>query len=86
MAPAENQPVRASDLAALTLELKLVNESLWQIEDHLRDSERQKDFGAPFVELARSVYKTNDRRSAIKKQINDLLGSRLSEEKVYAPY
>jgi hypothetical protein len=76
----------SSELAALTRELKLVNESLWQIEDHLRDSERLKDFGAPFVELARSVYKTNDRRSALKKQINELLGSRLSEEKVYAPY
>lgn len=76
----------SADLAALTRELKLVNESLWQIEDHLRDAERQKDFGAPFVELARSVYKTNDRRSALKKQINELLGSRLSEEKVYAPY
>lgn len=76
----------SADLAALTLELKRVNESLWQIEDDLRDCERRKDFGTPFIELARSVYKTNDRRSSIKKQINDLLGSRLSEEKVYAPY
>src|ERR1035437_3654948 len=61
------------ELAALTVELKQVNESLWQIEDHLREAERQKDFGAAFVELARSVYKTNDRRWAVKRQINELL-------------
>lgn len=74
------------ELAALTVELKQVNESLWQIEDHLREAERQKDFGAAFVELARSVYKTNDRRWAVKRQINELLGSRLVEEKMYTPY
>jgi hypothetical protein len=74
----------SAELALLTSELKLVNESLWQIEDHLRDAERVKEFGAPFVELARSVYKTNDRRSALKKQINELLHSRLHEEKMYS--
>ncbi len=74
------------ELAALTRELKQMNESLWQIEDEIRDCERQKNFGAPFVELARAVYKTNDRRAALKRQINELLGSRLIDEKSYAPY
>lgn len=74
------------ELAALTRELKQVNESLWHVEDSIRDCERQKNFGARFVELARSVYKSNDRRSALKRQINELLGSRLIDEKSYAPY
>ncbi len=76
----------SAELAALTRALKQVNESLWRIEDDIRDCERQKNFGAPFVALARSVYKTNDPRAALKRQINELLGSRLIEEKSYAPY
>lgn len=74
------------DLTELTQQLREANESLWQIEDEIRDCERRQDFGPQFIELARSVYKTNDRRSAIKRKINDLLGSRLVEEKSYAPY
>ena len=74
------------ELAQLTTELKQVNESLWQIEDEIRACERQRDFGPTFIELARSVYKTNDRRSALKRQINELLGSRLMEEKSYTDY
>jgi hypothetical protein len=73
-------------LSALTSELKSVNESLWDVEDALRDCERGLKFGPRFVELARSVYRHNDRRSALKRQINALLGSRLIEEKAYAPY
>jgi hypothetical protein len=73
-------------LAALTAELKAANELLWQVEDDIRDCERRKDFGPRFVELARSVYRHNDRRAALKRQINELLGSRLIEEKAYAPY
>lgn len=73
-------------LTDLTRQLKQVNESLWQIEDEIRDCERHQDFGTKFIELARSVYKNNDRRSAIKRQINELLGSQLIEEKSYAPY
>jgi hypothetical protein len=76
----------APALAALIRELKQVNERLWHIEDQIRDCERRKTFGAPFVELARSVYKSNDQRSTLKRQINELLGSRLIEEKSYAPY
>jgi hypothetical protein len=66
--------------------LREVNRHLWEIEDEIREHERQKDFGARFVELARAVYKTNDRRAALKREINDLTGSRLREEKSYAAY
>jgi hypothetical protein len=75
-----------SELAALTAQLKQVNEALWEIEDGIRDCERARDFGPKFVELARSVYHTNDRRSALKRQINGLLGAKLIEEKSYAAY
>jgi chaperonin cofactor prefoldin len=73
-------------LELLMKELKKVNETLWTIEDDIRDCERRKDFGSRFVELARSVYKTNDRRSEIKREINLLLGSGIIEEKSYESY
>lgn len=73
-------------LAALSANLKSVNEALWTIEDDLRDCERAKDFGEKFVLLARAVYVTNDRRAAVKREINALLGSALVEEKSYAAY
>ena len=73
-------------LAPLKAELRSINEALWQIEDDIRDCERQRDFGAPFVALARAVYHTNDRRSATKRKIDALMGSDLVEEKSYAPY
>ncbi|WP_439515111.1 DUF6165 family protein [Oceanibaculum nanhaiense] len=75
-----------ADLATLTADIKKVNEALWEIEDDIRDCERDKDFGPRFVELARSVYKTNDRRAALKRDINTLLGSELVEEKSYQSY
>ncbi len=78
-------PVSAG-LTALTGELKGVNQALWDIEDDIRALEVAKDFGPAFVKLARSVYRTNDRRSALKRQINELLGSRLIDEKSYTPY
>ena len=67
-------------------DLRTVNKELWRIEDDIRDCERRQDFGAPFVALARAVYHTNDRRAALKRQVNDLMGSDLVEEKSYAPY
>ncbi|MGH6662334.1 MAG: DUF6165 family protein [Rhodospirillales bacterium] len=76
----------STELDRLAAELKRVNERLWEIEDDIRDCERRKDFGKRFVELARGVYKNNDRRSEIKRAINQLLGSRLTEEKSYAAY
>ena len=78
-------PVSAR-LTALTGELEEVNEALWDIEDDIRAPEAAGDFGPAFIELARAVYKTNDRRSAIKRKINELLGSRLIDEKSYTPY
>lgn len=66
--------------------LKLVNEELWVIEDEIRDCERAKDFGPRFIELARAVYHTNDRRAEIKREINLISGSGLVEEKSYAAY
>jgi hypothetical protein len=78
---------RQSDrLEAMRTELKEVNATLWRIEDDIRDHERRHDFGPAFVELARSVYRNNDRRSALKRQINEHLGSVLTEEKSYQPY
>ena len=70
----------------LIQELKEVNQLLWQIEDDIRDQERQKTFGPSFIKLARSVYQHNDRRSAIKKTINTTYGSAFIEEKSYRPY
>ena len=67
-------------------ELKEINEALWDIEDDIRDKERQKDFDQEFIELARSVYYTNDRRSKVKKQLNVHLGSQIIEEKSYKDY
>ena len=66
--------------------LKEVNQDLWQIEDDIRDQERQKNFGETFIQLARSVYQQNDRRAAIKKEINTTYGSEFAEEKYYQEY
>lgn len=63
-----------------------VNKNLWDIEDKIRDCERNKDFGDVFTELARSVYITNDERSRIKREINLSTGSELTEEKSYKNY
>lgn len=71
---------------AVFADLKRVNEKLWVIEDDIRDCERQKDFGAKFIELARAVYFTNDERFRLKRELNDLMGSALVEEKSYAAY
>jgi hypothetical protein len=60
-----------------------VNEALWAVEDDVRRCERAGDFGERFVALARDVYRHNDRRAALKRRINDALGSPLVEEKHY---
>ena len=73
-------------LAPLKSSLRKINETLWQIEDDIRDCERRKEFGAPFVELARGVYRNNDRRAQLKREIDQLLGSELTEEKSYQAY
>jgi hypothetical protein len=73
-------------LEALCDDLRAVNTALWDIEDDIRKLEASGDFGARFVTLARSVYTTNDRRAAIKREINNVSGSRLREEKSYEDY
>ena len=67
-------------------ELRRTNQQLWGIEDKIRDKERANSFDDEFIQLARSVYITNDERSRIKRKINELLGSELVEEKSYAEY
>lgn len=63
-----------------------INKQLWDIEDDIRDEERNKSFGEKFIELARAVYVTNDERSRIKKNINLKYGSEFVEEKSYQKY
>jgi hypothetical protein len=79
-------PFSATDISAEWAGLRDVNGKLWDIEDRIRDKERDGLFDAEFIELARAVYFTNDDRAAIKKQINTKLGSVLVEEKSYANY
>ena len=67
-------------------ELRQINQHLWDIEDKIRDKERNNSFDDEFIQLARSVYITNDERSRIKRKINDMFGSELVEEKSYAKY
>jgi hypothetical protein len=76
----------SAELERLTAELATVNAALWDIEDGKRDCERRSDFGADFVRLARAVYIENDRRAAIKRAINEAVGSDIVEEKSYRPY
>ncbi len=82
---AETLPA-SDELDALVQDLKRVNGQLWEIEDDIRDCERQKDFSDTFIQLARAVYINNDERANLKRAINELLGSRLVEEKSYAAY
>jgi hypothetical protein len=78
--------VAGHDLALEERALQNVNERLWDIEDRIRDKEARQTFDRDFIELARAVYMANDERAAIKKRINQQLGSRLVEEKSYKPY
>ncbi len=73
-------------LSTLQDQLLEVNTSLWEVEDVLRGLEKSQDFGPSFVVAARSVYQLNDRRAAVKKEINLLTGSNLIEEKSYEKY
>ncbi len=74
--------VSTTDLDAL----RAINRQLWTIEDDIRAQEAAGDFGERFIELARSVYRCNDQRAAIKRRINAATGSNLTEEKGYAAY
>jgi hypothetical protein len=79
-------PASRTDISAERGELKRINEALWEIEDEIRLKERDQAFDARFIELARAVYHTNDKRAAVKRAINLKLGSRLVEEKSYQDY
>ena len=70
----------------LFFQLKEVNLSLWNIEDQIRIKEKNKEFDNTFIELARSVYFKNDIRAEIKKSINQLCNSEITEEKFYSDY
>ena len=82
----DNALPQSDELSDLTKQLGAINEQLWVIEDDIRDCERARDFGEKFIELARSVYIVNDKRAALKGEINALLGSMIREEKSYAAY
>lgn len=79
-------PLSRRDVRSQVDQLREVNAALWDIEDRIREKEAAKTFDAAFIELARSVYRTNDRRAAIKKELNLMLGSELIEEKSYTKY
>lgn len=70
----------------LFIQLKLINENLWDIEDKIRLKEKEKYFDEDFIKLARSVYYTNDQRGEIKKEINVLFNSNIHEVKEYEKY
>ena len=74
---------RPPEFDALFAMLKAVNETLWSIEDDVRGHEARGDFGGEFVALARAVYRNNDERARLKREIDTLLGSDLVEEKSY---
>jgi len=75
-----------ADIAADSQALLDVNRALWDIEDDIRARERARDFGPDFIALARAVYQTNDRRAAIKRSLDEALGSDIVEEKSYPDY
>jgi hypothetical protein len=78
--------IRDKKIFTKYVNLAEVNKRLWDIEDEIRECERYKDFGDRFIELARSVYITNDERAKIKKEINLLTNSGIVEEKSYESY
>lgn len=73
-------------LEQMVQQLEEINERIWNLEDDIRDCERRRDFGDPFVQIARLVYRTNDERAAMKKLINERLNSGIVEEKSYTAY
>lgn len=76
----------APKLSDLVAELRILNEELWRLEDDIRACERDQEFGERFIALARSIYRTNDRRAAQKRCIDELLDARLKQEKSYTEY
>ena len=84
---AQEQNIELNEkLKKLIDELKVVNLNLWSVEDKLRICEKNKNFDATFIQLARDVYFNNDKRSKIKSKINESLGSNIKEVKQYVSY
>ena len=75
-----------STTSEIYLKLLNINQELWDIEDDIRDKERNREFDERFIELARAVYFTNDKRADVKKEINLKFGSTFVEEKSYQDY
>ncbi len=79
-------PASKTDIGDERVRLRAVNQALWDIEDRIRLKEKAKAFDDEFIELARAVYFRNDERAAVKREINEKLGSTLVEEKSYQDY
>jgi hypothetical protein len=75
-----------TEIQVWEMALRSANEELWDLEDRIRDKERVADFGPEFTEIARLIYRTNDKRAHAKKMINTICGSTIVEEKSYQPY
>ena len=83
----QNSSIEFTDkIKELFESIKETNLNLWKIEDKIRICEKNKDYGKNFIELARGVYFTNDKRSKIKSEINKILGSNIEEIKQYVKY
>ena len=83
----QNSSIEFTDkIKELFESIKETNLNLWEIEDKIRICEKNKDYGKNFIELARGVYFTNDKRSKIKSEINKILGSNIKEMKQYVKY
>jgi hypothetical protein len=80
----DREAINHPRLEALKSDLAAVNARLWDVEDEIRICEKKAEFGPRFIELARAVYQTNDRRAALKREINLLFDSAIVEEKSYA--
>ena len=81
-----NDHIKSNDIKPFLDSLIDINSKLWVIEDDIRDCERNKKFDQKFIDLARSVYFTNDKRSEIKLEINKAFGSKILEVKSYEKY
>ena len=79
----ELKPEVTEEVIAMTQRLKRVNQVIWDIEDEIRGKEQGFEFGAAFIELARNIYKNNDLRAEIKREINLATDSLIIEEKIY---
>ena len=81
-----NKHIKKNDIQNFLDSLIEINSKLWVIEDDIRDCERNKKFNQTFIDLARSVYFTNDKRSEVKLEINKKFGSKIIEVKSYEEY